>query len=198
MSAAAMTAEELVKLRNLFDRQEIYECLTRALRAIDRFDRDLFLTCFHPDALIDAGGYLNAAATVYDGSAALHEKGQTSTLHNLLNHRAEIEGDTAHCETYLMFTGVNNDRSNWIAGGRYLDRFEKRGGPWKIAFRYTLIEWSGIIPAATNPMFDNISDIYANGTPSRGKDDPSYRRPLINRRQMRAVENPGGLGAPRT
>jgi hypothetical protein len=198
MSNVTLTAEEHARMRNMFDRQDIYECLTRALRAIDRFDRELFLTCFHPDALIDAGGYLNAAATVYDGSAALHREGQTSTIHNLLNHRAEFDGDTAHCETYLMFTGVNNDKTNWIAGGRYLDRFEKRGGAWKIAFRYTLIEWSGIIPPATNPMFDNIADIYANGTPSRSKDDPSYRRPLINRRQMRAVDNPGGLGAPKS
>jgi hypothetical protein len=93
------TKENLATLKHLADRQEILDCLTRALRAIDRFDRDLFLTCFHPEAMIDAGGYLNAAATVYDGSAALHEHGQTSTIHNLLNHNCEIDGDTAHCET---------------------------------------------------------------------------------------------------
>jgi hypothetical protein len=191
------TKENLATLKHLADRQEILDCLTRALRAIDRFDRDLFLTCFHPEAMIDAGGYLNAAATVYDGSAALHEHGQTSTIHNLLNHNCEIDGDTAHCETYLLFTGLNNDRTNWIAGGRYLDRFERRDGKWKIAFRYTLIEWSGIIPPATNPMFDNIADIFANGKPSRSKEDPSYRRPLVNRRQIRSVENPGGLGQSR-
>jgi hypothetical protein len=189
--------EWAAKVQHLMDRQEILDALTRTLRAIDRFDKELFLTSFHPDALVDAGGYLNTAATVYDGAAALHAEGQTSTIHNLLNHSCEFDGDTAHTETYFLFTGVNNDRSNWIGGGRYLDRFERRQGKWKIAFRYTIMDWSGIIPAATNPMFDDVSDIFVNGAPSRSKDDPSYRRPLTNRRQMREVANPGDLGPPR-
>jgi hypothetical protein len=193
MNSAApqtITRERLAKLEYLADRQEILDCLTRALRAIDRFDKELFLTCFHPDAVIDAGGFLNSADTVYDGAADLHEKGQSSTIHNLLNHSCEIDGDVAHAETYLLYTGVNRDTTNWIAGGRYLDRLERRDGTWKIAFRYTLIEWSGVIAPTNNPMFENISDIYVNGVPSRSKEDPSYRRPLTNKRPTREWVNP--------
>jgi hypothetical protein len=189
-AAVTISAEKLARLETLADRQEILDCLTRALRAIDRFDKELFLTCYHPDAVLDAGGFLNSPSAVYDGAADLHEKGQFSTIHNLLNHSCEIDGDTAHTETYLLYTGVNRDHTNWIAGGRYLDRFERRDGKWKIAFRYTLIEWSGVIPPAGNPMFEKISDIYVNGTPSRSKDDPSYRRPLINKRSTRSWVNP--------
>jgi hypothetical protein len=31
--------------------------------------------------------------------------------------------------------------------------------------------------------FADVPDIHGNGAPARGKDDPSYRRPLVNRRQ---------------
>jgi hypothetical protein len=188
-----LTPQALAKLQYLADRQEILDCLTRPLRAIDRFDKDLFLSAFHADALIDSGGYLNSAAQVYDGAAAFHEAGQSSTIHNLLNHTCEIEGDTAHTETYLLYTGVNHDNTNWMAGGRYLDRLDRREGAWKIAFRYTLIAWSGLIPAATNPNYDNVADLFVNGIPSRSKDDPSYRRPLTNRRQLSTVTNPASL-----
>jgi hypothetical protein len=185
------------KVAWVIDRQEILDCLTRALRGVDRFDRELFLSAFHEDALLDAGGYLNSPAKVFDGVAGLHGEGQSSTLHNLLNHTCEIEGDLAHAETYLLFTGVNRDKTNWIAGGRYLDRLERREGEWRIAFRYTLMEWSGIVPGANVPLFDGIADLHANGAPSRSRDDPSYRRPLVNRRPMREPESLRDLGAPR-
>ncbi len=180
-------------MKEIVNRQKILDCLTSALRAIDRFDRDLFEQSFHEDALIDSGMNTNLALKCYDVAAAQHDSGQTSTLHNLLNHSCEIDGDVAHAETYLLFTGVNRDRSNWVAGGRYLDRLERRGGPWKIAFRYTLIEWSGIIPGATNPMYDNFADVHVNGVPSRSADDPSYRRPLFNRRELNLASDPHNM-----
>jgi hypothetical protein len=58
----------------------------------------------------------------------MHEQGQVATHHNLLNVTYDIQGDTAHTETYYLFVGRNRDDSNWIAGGRYVDRLEKRNG----------------------------------------------------------------------
>jgi len=192
----SITPERLARLEYVADRLEILDCLTRVLRGIDRFDRELFLSGFHLDAVLDAGGYVNSPAQVFDGVASLHDTGQSSTLHNLLNHSCEIDGETGHTETYLLFTGVNRDTTNWIAGGRYLDRFEKREGVWKIAFRFTLIEWSGTIPPATVPLFEDVPGLHLNGAPSRSKDDPSYRRPLTNRREVQAPANPERLGTP--
>ena len=77
--------------------------------------------------------------------------------------------------------GRNRDASNWIAGGRYLDRMEQRAGAWKIALRTNLIEWSGLVPTLPLPFADwpGISD---NGVAARDMSDPSYHRPLTNRR----------------
>ena len=152
---------------------------------MDRFDRELFLSAFHSDAIIDAGEFVGPPEGLYDWASDMHEQGQSSTLHNVLNHSCEIDGDVAHAETYYLFTARNRDGTNWIAGGRYIDRLERRGGSWKIALRYNAVEWSGLIPATAIP-FEDVPDVHLNGAASRSKEDPSYRRPLTNRRESKS------------
>ncbi len=182
-----MDAERMTRLERLLDRQEIIDCLTRFSRGMDRFDREVFLSAFHPDACIAAGPFVGGPAECYDWATPMHEAGQKATHHNLLNVTVDFDGDTAHTETYYLFAGRNRDDSNWLAGGRYIDRFDKRGGEWKIALRTNSIEWSGTAPSTALPFAD-VPDIFGNGAPARGKDDPSYQRPLVNRR---AKNNPG-------
>ncbi|MFV8818710.1 nuclear transport factor 2 family protein [Haliea sp. E17] len=186
------------RLTQLLDRQEILDCLYRISRAIDRFDREQFLSAYHTDAVIDAGSLVGPPGEVYDKGAELHEHGQLSTLHNLLNHYCEIDGDSAHTETYFFYHGLNRDGSNWVGGGRYLDRLERREGLWKVAFRYTIMEWSGAVEGSQVPLFQNIPDLQANGRPSRTPDDPSYTRPLINRRAMSAPVDVRNLSRPKS
>ena len=169
-------------LERLVQRQEILDCLTRFSRGMDRFDRELFLSAFHVDAVIAAGPFVGGPEALYAWAAALHEQGQSATHHNLLNHTCDIDGDVAHSELYYLFVGRNRDESNWIAGGRYIDRLERRGGAWKIALRTNAIEWSGLVPTLPIPFAD-IPDIHQNGAPSRSKQDLSYKRPLINTRK---------------
>jgi hypothetical protein len=178
-----MDAERLARLERLADRQDVVDCLTRFSRGMDRLDREIFLSAFHPDAIIAAGPFVGSAPDCFDWAAPMHEVGQVATHHNLLNITCEIDGDTAHTETYYLFVGRNRDESNWIAGGRYIDRLERRDGAWRIAFRTNAIEWSGVVPTMGLPFAD-VPDIHGNGTPSRSKDDPSYRRPLTNLRDL--------------
>jgi hypothetical protein len=179
---ATLSPEKLARLDALLDRQEILECLTRFSRGMDRFDRELFMSAFHPDAVIAAGPFVGDPVALYEWSIPMHDAGQSATHHNLLNLTCDIDGDVAHTETYYLFVGRNRDESNWIAGGRYLDRLEKRDGQWRIALRTNAIEWSGLVPTMGIPFAD-VPDIYANGTPSRSTEDPSYQRPLTNKRE---------------
>ena len=48
----------------------------------------------------------------------------------------EIDGDVAHAETYWFYGAKNRDGSNWLAGGRYLDRLERRDGAWRIVHEH--------------------------------------------------------------
>lgn len=183
-----LAPEKLARLEQLLDRQDILACLTRFSRGMDRFDRELFLSAFHPDAVVDAGEFVGGPEALYDWACELHERGQTSTQHALLNHSCELDGDLAHAETYYLFVGRNRDETNWVAGGRYLDRLERRAGVWRIALRCNAVEWSGLIPSLPIP-FRDVPDVHRNGVPSRSQADPSYRRPLTN---LRAPRLPAG------
>jgi len=181
MSKTELSAERVRQLEQLLDRQQILDCLTRFSRGMDRFDRALFLSAFHDDATIAAGPFVGGPQALYDWASSLHEAGQQATQHNLLNHTVDIDGDEAHSETYYLFVGRNRDDSNWVAGGRYLDRLERREGEWRIALRTNVIEWSGMVPTMPIP-FSDVPGIELNGLPSRSIADPSYLRPLVNRR----------------
>lgn len=187
MTNKTLTADRMARLEQLLDRQDILDCLTRLNRGVDRFDRELFLSAFHPDAVIAAGSFVGGPVDLYDWASKLHERGQSATQHGLLNQTCDIEGEVAHTETYYLFAGRNRDETNWIAGGRYIDRLERRGGVWRIALRNTLIEWSGLVPTLPIP-FSDVPDVHANGAPARSKADPSYRRPLENVRKKRVPE----------
>jgi hypothetical protein len=173
---------DLERFAYLLDRQDILDCLTRFSRGMDRFDRDVFLSAFHADATIAAGPFVGGPVELYAWAQAMHAQGQIATQHVLSNHTCEISGDAAHAETYYQFCARNRDESNWIAGGRYLDRLERRNGAWKIALRTNMIEWSGILPTMPIPFAD-VPDIHANGAPARDRSDPSYQRPLANTRK---------------
>ncbi|MEO6248273.1 MAG: nuclear transport factor 2 family protein [Sphingomicrobium sp.] len=178
--------DQLARLGELLDRQDILDALTRFARGMDRFDRDDFLSAFHADAEVAAGPFVGQPEPLYAWAMAMHDHGQSATHHILLNHSCDLVGDTAHTETYYLFAARNRDDSNWLAGGRYIDRFERRDAKWKIAVRSTVIEWSGVLPTVPLP-FGDVPGIDLNGLTARDSSDLSYRRPLTN---LRAPNTP--------
>jgi hypothetical protein len=177
-------ATDADRLAQLLDKQEIGEALARFSRGIDRLDREICLSAFHEDAEMAAGPFVGSAAECADWAFPMHEQGQILTHHALLNTMIDLDGDTAHVETYYLFVARNKDESLMQAGGRYIDRFERRGGAWKIALRTNAIEWAGLLQSLPLPFAD-VPDLYGNGAPARDKSDPSYRRPLTNLRERR-------------
>lgn len=175
----------------LLDKQDIHECLARFSRGMDRFDRDCYLSAFWEDGTMAAGPFVGSPADCWDWAVPMHEAGQIVTHHALLQTTIDLDGDTAHSETYYQFVGRNRDESIWIAGGRYVDRLERRSGEWRIALRTNIIEWCTLPPVLPVP-FGDVPDIAVNGVSSRSKEDPSYQRPLVNRR---APANPAGGAA---
>lgn len=173
------------RLQQVIDRQDIHDSLVRFARGVDRFDRELFLSAFHDDAIIDAGPYVGGPVGLYDWVSVLHEQGQSATMHNLLNHTCELDGDVAHTETYYQFVGRNRDETLWLAGGRYINRFERRDGVWRIAMHGNALEWSSILNGVASP-FSGIADVSANGEARRDGQDLSYRRPFANLRDLQA------------
>lgn len=169
-----MDSETAAIVRELKDRQEIYDCVMRYCRGIDRLDKEMLLSAYHPGAIDDHGTYCGPVDGFADYVFALHGAYQEFTQHHITNHRCEIDGDVARTESYYLFRCINK-APPWynFSSGRYLDRFEKRDGRWAIAERICLVEARDEI---WGPDGNEGNTDYEPA--SRNRDDPSYRRPL--------------------
>lgn len=178
-----MNSEQQLILTELADRQQILDCIHRYCRGVDRLDRELVLSVYHPDAIDDHGVFVGPRDAFVDWAFAYHREHQISHHHMVFNHSAELDGDTAHSETYWLFFGENRSKPNTLAVGRYLDRFEKRHGRWAIAARVCISECvneltESVLPEAYRRL------LMSNGESSRARIDRSYERPLQPRESV--------------
>jgi hypothetical protein len=133
----------LEELALLLDRDKIRQCIVRLARGEDRRDAQLITASYWPDSVTDygvfKGSFSEYLAWVVPGSPAIpvtqHVLGQTLTV---------LEGDQASSETQVVSyhrVNMGTEERDTIVGGRYLDRFEKRGPEWRIAQRTMLYDW---------------------------------------------------------
>jgi hypothetical protein len=139
----ATTAE----LNALVDREKIRDCITRLARGEDRRDADMLKACYWPDSAFDYGMYqgefADYLAWVVPGAEAI-----TNTQHVIAQCLVKLAGDTAQAETHvisyhrvMMGEGEAAGERDTVIGGRYLDKFEKRGSEWRIKHRTMLYDW---------------------------------------------------------
>jgi len=131
------------EIERYLDRAKIVDCVTRLARGEDRRNADLIRSCWWPDATFDygvhSGDFETYLAWVVPGADAIKD-----TQHLIGQTHVEIDGAVAHAESHVFsyhrIDMGQGDRDTCI-GGRYLDRFEKRGGEWRIADRVMLYDW---------------------------------------------------------
>jgi hypothetical protein len=163
--------------REVLDRQLIWDGLLRYTRGADRLDRDLFVSAFHPDAVIDTGTFKGNPKEYADFVLSVHREQQAATYHSMSNFWCEIAGDTAYTETYVTYYAVNRQgETDMFNLGRYIDQFEKRDGNWAIVARVVPTDASIDLAKSDRPPKEVGSESMAQST--RDKADPSYRRPL--------------------
>ena len=179
-------------VEELQDRQAIHDCVLRYCRGGDRLDREVMLSAYHPDAIEEHGKFVGSAAEFVDWAIKQHADAHLTHQHYVMNHRCELDGDTAHAETYFMFVAMHKhgDKVMQIGGGRYLDRFERRNGKWAIAYRVALRDWGMMeerpdmsdLSAFTSTralLSPEVRAFMNEGPgPKRDRTDPSYDRPL--------------------
>jgi hypothetical protein len=131
------------ELQALLDREQIRECLSRLARGEDRRDAKMISASYWPDSWTDygvfAGSFDQYLAWVVPGSDAI-----LVTQHVLGQSHIVLDGDTARVETHVnSYHRINmgTEERDTLVGGRYLDRFERRKGEWRIAKREMLYDW---------------------------------------------------------
>ncbi|MEL7447043.1 MAG: nuclear transport factor 2 family protein [Pseudomonadota bacterium] len=138
----------------LEDRAVIQDILAAYAHAIDRRRWGVMRHLFHDDAQFQFGdlvgdwrGFVDQARAIIDPCLA--------TQHQLGQVQFGFDGaDTCHTETYMTamhtipagypVSDVFPDKGkiySAVIAGRYVDRFEKRDGEWRIAKRAGLYDW---------------------------------------------------------
>jgi SnoaL-like domain len=132
------------EVQTLVDEAAIRRVLHRYVRGIDRRDAELIRSCYHPGA-IDHHGTFTGDRDAYVVWVLGVLEATTFTSHHLTNVLIEVVGEAAVVETYAVafHGGESTDRrANFVAGFRYVDRFERRDGEWRIAERHVVQDWS--------------------------------------------------------
>jgi hypothetical protein len=161
-------------LRRLADRVAIQEALARYARGIDRRDWDILRSAYHPDAIINQAGHEGGVEALIAGFLPRHSLIEQA-MHMLTNCLIEFDTeDSALAETYYLAWLRAPDPSGdgqieTRALGRYVDRFERREGEWRIARRTTVSESVTVTPAGPGPTPGP-----GWAMPHRGPDDPLF------------------------
>jgi ketosteroid isomerase-like protein len=161
------------RLAIVADKLECTELVSRVARAIDRCDAALLEPLFHPDATDDHGIFVGTASEFIQWVIPLLNT-MKRTQHIIGQVLIEVDGDHAAGESYFIahhnFDGPDGEIF-MVAAGRYLDRFERRAGRWKIAHRHAVYDWNSSTASTDNFDRDNPG---AQVFGIRGQGDASY------------------------
>jgi hypothetical protein len=174
-----MTEEELEELRRdvryVKDRIAVLDCVNNQARGHDRHDVELMTSVYHDDGVDEHGPNVNLGPEYGEWANQTHSAVFEDHLHNITTHTCEIDGDDAHCESYVFGAmRVRDGKTLMLLGGRYLDHLERRDGVWRIAVRRCTIEWT--LNADASIIHSGIVSGFLKGT--WDKTDLSYARPL--------------------
>lgn len=159
----------------LLDRAAILDVLARYCRGVDRCDAETLKSAYWPDALDDHGTFNGNAMEFVDGLVPAL-RGMDRTMHAISNMLIELTGETAtaetYCHAYHEFSDPDGGKVEMVVGGRYLDRFEKRGGEWRIAHRLYVMDWNRNGPSTAEWEAGIYGQLRTRG--GRWPDDPLY------------------------
>lgn len=134
------------------DRFAIQDLAALYMRGLDRLDGDLLAAQFWPDTQLEYGIFSGGAAE-FAGFCMAALKDHDANQHLIGQHLVDFTGpDEAYGEVYYQAYHRTRDEAgakrDLFIAGRYVDRYERRGGVWKIAYRSELVDWLRDDPAS--------------------------------------------------
>jgi len=169
--------------QSLIDRQNIADQIARLARGVDRLDLDVFTTHFD-DSMTMAFGSIEVPGSTFVGMSSGDAPNRYATQHAVSNVVIAVDGDEALSSTHLFgvisyrpgfgpaFIKERNSATGGLlfSGCRYLDRWQRVTGGWRLVRRDLVQEWTG--------RFDNtaMADFAASpaSVGTRDLGDPSY------------------------
>jgi hypothetical protein len=147
-------------------------------------DKELTLSCWHPGGTDDHGKlYSGSAAGFVEWIWPIHAS-MAATRHMVVNIQIAVHGDWAGCESYAwLILRIPREADVYECNfySRYLDRFEKIDGLWKIRHRTQVRDFARYECLGTNtepppgpPLIIPNNPDGVSAISSRDVDDPSF------------------------
>jgi len=168
----AMESRREQALLQLLDEREIHRVLLRYCRGVDRCDAALVAGCFHDDAVDDHGSWIADGCDVAAHVVGIVRPGPATAMHFLGNVLIEVEGDAAFAESYLLaFRAFGRDGKRYTRtrAVRFVDRFARRDGEWRISERVVVDDWNRVDEVVE---VQEGSAMFLSG--SKDRNDPVY------------------------
>lgn len=165
--------DEAAALDKVVSHQAIIELSCQYCRGVDRGDADIIMEAFHDDAEIVSGVINGPVKSFSTEIVKILDEVSPRVMHSVTNHWIEIDGDSAVGESYVVaYQGLlGEEPQDVLTGGRYIDKYERRNGVWKIAHRSFVLDWSTSSPAK-NLLDSGMFEDMVKG--QRSHDDPVY------------------------
>lgn len=175
--AASTLAPHPVSPTEAADRAALAHLVAAYGHGIDRRDYALLRTLYHPDAVDDHRPYYNGSASGYIDWLPSMLANWQATAHTALSALYLIDGDRAEGEIPARAWHLTLDGTRqFIAWGRYADRYERRDGVWRFAHRAFILDHVEDLPANSGSDFGSAGV----DTAQPGAHDPVYvRLPLF-------------------
>jgi hypothetical protein len=171
------SADMQKSLEEFLQKEAIREQLYRYCRAVDRGDKELMRQVYHPDATDNHGVFEGRASEFVELDVEQVMPGLKITQHLIGNVLIELEGDVARVESYVFASHRVQQADGLhdiVVWGRYLDRFERRAGEWRIAHRQCVFD--GIRNDKASADWDMEWCAKFRPVGRRDKKDPLYRK----------------------
>lgn len=167
---AALTVDDLLA------RAEIADVISRLARGTDRLDEALMASCYHPDGFDDHNSF-RGNGTEFARWVCQVLPHFEATHHFVAPPYIRLDGDRAQVDTYCIAHHISRPddeghQSDLVLALRYVDRFERRDGRWRIARRVCAFDWSYTIPFDAAARFPFEADFTVG---ARDRSDITYR-----------------------
>ena len=185
-----MNAKDQYTIERIADRMAIQDVIYKWCRAIDRLDDDGMRAAFHADAIDNHAAYVGGVEGLVQWVRERHKPIPFSS-HQVSNILIEFANpDLALVETYIRTlqrypadakaslaqlsggqAGKPGVGTDLLTASRYVDRFERRNGEWRIAQRTLIQDWKQFIDVPDNLPLPKPGWIVGR----RDKEDYIYR-----------------------
>ena len=153
------------ELETLVAKDAIRDVIYSYCRAMDRMDRELALSVWHPGGSADYGSTFHGTCEGFVEWVWTRHAGLEAHSHQVTNILIEVDGDKAASEAYAFATlrqTTAGESVDIIVRGRYLDVWSKRDGRWAIDAR---------------TFVTDVRSVYVpRPEVARSEPDPRYRR----------------------